>query len=688
MVIASPVPADTCTRPAPPVITGSAHAICRGDSVVLQATGCVGVVVWSTGQTGSQISVHPQQTTRYTAICRAPQGCVSCYADVWKITIQTPEPPTLTLSAGILCAGDALTITAANCAGTVVWPDGSTGLRFIDHPAVTTTYTAYCQGQACRSNPARPVAVQIGQPMKPTVQADQTEVCLGQATRLWATGCLGTVRWSDGQIGASREIRPTGSTDYRAVCQIGTCQSDSSTIFSIRVRSTAASIQLLTTLQNECPFQTVNLARALLDAPGGYVPGNTVEFRTGPLLTSAAVQSVGAVTAGTYYVFQHMADGCVHEPVAVQIKIVGCRNAIAPCQSDPPRVAIRLDTLDRRAGMVRLTGQLLGSAQTAHWQSNGTGLFTDTTVTLARYLASEQDRQRGYVTFALTTPDPDGNGPCLGQTASLSVAISAQESMVTGLGLSKQALEPVWISKERILLTYRFTVKNMGQTNLHSVQVTDNLEPALVTSGVRIMDITVRADSGLTVNPAYTGIGADTTLLLADRSWLLAGNEKHLTLAITANVGQANTLTFENIALAQARTATGTTYRDQSASGPDPDPDHNGDATDNSDPTTVTVPPANVAEAGTVFIPEGFSPNGDGINDLFVIRGLPAGQTVSLTVYNRWGQPVFQQNPYTNEWDGTTGTGNARQGLPDGTYFYVARLSDGREFFRFLTLSR
>ncbi len=689
-VLAQPIVADTCIRPAMPIISGSTHTICRGDSVQLSVGNCTGTVVWSTGQTGVQIGIRPQQTTRYTAICRTQQGCVSCYADVWKVTVQTPDAPVLTLSSGLLCAGDALTITAANCAGTVVWPNGSTGSQRIDYPDVTTTYTAYCQGETCRSNLARSVTVQIAQPPVPTVQVEQNTICLGQTTRLWATGCLGTVRWSDGKLGADRQIQPANAMTYRALCQVGTCVSDSSQPVLVNVQTQTSSLQLLTTLQNECPFQTVNLARALLDAPGGYVPTSTIEFRTGPLFSSAPVQSVGAVTAGTYYIFQHTADGCVRGPVAVQVRIVGCRNGIAPCQSNPASVVIRLDSLDRRAGVVRLSGQLRGSALSAHWQSNGTGLFIDTTLTSARYLASEQDRQRGSVTFALTTPDPDGAGPCLGQTASLSVTTAPDMTIATAtIGLSKQALEPVWITNETVSLSYRFTVKNMGQLPIKTVQVADNLEPVLLAAGVQIVNRAVRADSGWVVNPAYTGLGADTTLLVANSCSLPAGYEKHLWLTITANVGRANTLTFDNTAFAQGQTEAGITYRDQSANGTDPDPDHNGDPTDNSNVTTLTVPSATVAEGGSVFIPEGFSPNGDGINDLFVIRGIPAGQTLSLTVYNRWGQAVFQQTPYANEWDGTTNTGgNARSGLPDGTYFYVAHLSDGREYARFLTLSR
>ena len=67
-------------------------------------------------------------------------------------------------------------------------------------------------------------------------------------------------------------------------------------------------------------------------------------------------------------------------------------------------------------------------------------------------------------------------------------------------------------------------------------------------------------------------------------------------------------------------------------------------------------------------MPEGLSPNGDGDNDYFVVRGLDAYPDNDITIYNRWGNVVFQRNGYLNDWEGTN-TKNAN--LPDGTYFVV-----------------
>jgi gliding motility-associated-like protein len=83
------------------------------------------------------------------------------------------------------------------------------------------------------------------------------------------------------------------------------------------------------------------------------------------------------------------------------------------------------------------------------------------------------------------------------------------------------------------------------------------------------------------------------------------------------------------------------------------------------------------------FIPEGFSPNEDDINDLFVIRGILNFPSNDFRVFNRWGVQIYQAIPYTNAWDGKS-TSNLNVGgdtLPVGTYFYVLDLKDGSEVY-------
>lgn len=70
----------------------------------------------------------------------------------------------------------------------------------------------------------------------------------------------------------------------------------------------------------------------------------------------------------------------------------------------------------------------------------------------------------------------------------------------------------------------------------------------------------------------------------------------------------------------------------------------------------------------------GFSPNGDGINDYFVVDGITSLPGKKLTIMNRWGVEVYYSSDYQNDWDGK----NQKNGedLPEDTYFYVLRVDN------------
>jgi gliding motility-associated-like protein len=52
-----------------------------------------------------------------------------------------------------------------------------------------------------------------------------------------------------------------------------------------------------------------------------------------------------------------------------------------------------------------------------------------------------------------------------------------------------------------------------------------------------------------------------------------------------------------------------------------------------------------------IFIPNAFTPNGDGENDVFFVRGNGIDE-MQLVIYNRWGEKVFESNSKDNGWDG------------------------------------
>lgn len=72
-------------------------------------------------------------------------------------------------------------------------------------------------------------------------------------------------------------------------------------------------------------------------------------------------------------------------------------------------------------------------------------------------------------------------------------------------------------------------------------------------------------------------------------------------------------------------------------------------------------------------IPNYVTPDGNGIDDVFVIAGISNYPGNELTIFNRWGTVVYHTTNYQNNWDGrsTSKYNVAGDELPTGTYYYV-----------------
>ncbi len=90
----------------------------------------------------------------------------------------------------------------------------------------------------------------------------------------------------------------------------------------------------------------------------------------------------------------------------------------------------------------------------------------------------------------------------------------------------------------------------------------------------------------------------------------------------------------------------------------------------------IFVGNVDLGQGRSFIIPNAFSPNGDNINDKFVITGIEDKQESKLEVFNRWGTMVYRSSGqnYDNNWDGKSTESSmvsAGDDLPNGTYFYV-----------------
>lgn len=195
-------------------------------------------------------------------------------------------------------------------------------------------------------------------------------------------------------------------------------------------------------------------------------------------------------------------------------------------------------------------------------------------------------------------------------------ASSSSDMMISlnGPGSSVNASDP---------LTYTITVKNNGPTTATNINVKD-----ILPDGVQFVDLT----------PPTTG-SANYSNIDKGLTWTIGqlGNGEEATLTVTVKPTVAGDI--KN---------TATVTADQA----DPNPANN----------TATV----INTATGLTIPNVFTPNGDNINDAFVIPGLEHYPENEFTVINRWGATVYDKKGYQNNWDGS--------GLNEGTYFYLLKV--------------
>ncbi|PBQ32307.1 hypothetical protein CNR22_11180 [Sphingobacteriaceae bacterium] len=274
--------------------------------------------------------------------------------------------------------------------------------------------------------------------------------------------------------------------------------------------------------------------------------------------------------------------------------------------------------------------------------------------------------------------DPDKNSPtdvADGNPTNNNVATSVMFEPNKFFGITK-AGEIHKSDNDSYDITYTITVHNLGNDTVRDVILKDSLfEMAIrnpVTYSIRSGPISL--GGGLVGNSSYDG-KTDINLVTPLASKIAPNTTSSLYFII--NVVPGTVTAISNSAYGSGVVASGLTstmvLSDTSNAGSNPDANNNGvwnEASDNV-PTVLLI-----SNTHTLFIPEGFSPDGDANNQYFVIQGLSELGNNSLTVFNRWGNKVYSSSNYDNTWDGTPNVSGTigKDKLPPGTYYYILEM--------------
>ncbi|EOR94991.1 hypothetical protein ADIARSV_1862 [Arcticibacter svalbardensis MN12-7] len=395
--------------------------------------------------------------------------------------------------------------------------------------------------------------------------------------------------------------------------------------------------------------------------------GTTVQQETNPLHGSIAVGETGIITytpvagyTGTD-VFTYTlvtSDGLQSLPINVTVSITGLPPIAPAINVNVPLNGSTTINIPLPAGsFIKIT------TPPTH------GTYTINPVT-GEIIYTPNPGYSGPDEFEYTVTDGAGNESTPGKVT-IAVNVPAK------IGLAKALTSISKNTDGSYNIKFTFTIVNYGDYRIERLSLTDNLLTALAGNQFNVSGIA--ASGSLLINSSFNG-NTDQELLLNTSS--IQPLYKETVVVDLVVLVTTDETTFLNRALVKGLSVLdGAATTDESTNGLSPDSQISGDPTP-SDPTPFTL------EKETVFIPGGFSPNNDGINDNLIIQNA-LGKKVDIEIFNRWGNRVFRSKEYQNTWNGKCTEGiHMGEDVPVGTYYYIVVLDNKEKKAGYLTINR
>lgn len=190
----------------------------------------------------------------------------------------------------------------------------------------------------------------------------------------------------------------------------------------------------------------------------------------------------------------------------------------------------------------------------------------------------------------------------------------------------------------------------VGNNYAGDIQLTSTGVPDLVVATVK--STVTKAPVIVTANNLQRNYGKDTPTLTAGYTGFVNGEDETVLTALPVITSTATAASPPGKYPVKAEGAAAANYDFTYVNG------------------TLTVLDINGIQP---VIPNAFSPNGDGINDTWIIKNLDTFPNCTVDIYTRGGRQVYHSVNYTNPWNGKYNGSN----LPAGVYYYVINLNNG-----------
>jgi gliding motility-associated-like protein len=649
---------DTITitvNPDPVVTISPDVSICAGANTPLTVSGGT-QYYWDVGASGLScyFCPNPVASPSATITYSVTVESAGCTKDTSVTVTVHPLPVVLVQQAptGALCQGDTVMLAVTPVFATYLWSTGETTSGITDQPAVTTTYwITATDANGCEDSDSVTVTIN---PLPPVDAGADVTICKGASATLNAAGA-DTYTWEPGTLsGPVQSVAPTTTTIYTVTgADVNGCEATDSIIVAI----------------NSLPIVDAGPNHPICEGSSTAITATgAMTYTWEPGTQNGQTITVSPTTHTTYTVTGVDANGCTGvDSVTITI--------------DPVPV-VTISATDTQLCEGESATLTASGAFGYSWSPGGSGASINVTPTVTTgYLVTGIDANgcEDTATIIVTvqelptviiTGDTD---ICEGESTTLTASGADSYGWPTN---------PLLVSPSATT-TYSVTGTNISGCD-DSTSITVVVHPLpLVDAGtdVNICDgdtVTLTANGANTyfwtpggpgqsivaapsIATTYSVVGTDTWGCADDDDVtvsvfalpnvsampaIVCPGEPALLTATTDQAGlnytwQPGSMTGDSIVVTPYST---TTYTVTGI-----------DANGCEDTTVVTITVRNdCPQPGPVLeIPTAFSPNGDGLNDIFRIEHSENFTLTSIRVFNRWGQVVFETSDISSGWDGT-----------------------------------
>ncbi len=193
--------------------------ICRGDSLQLSLSSNIPInqYVWSTTSTQSTITVNPQNTSTYSVIATDTNSCVDSTSRI--VTVHDNPTVSITATDTHICANAATTLTAnANVNVNYAWNIGAPTMSNTYYPATSSTYTVVVtDSNSCTATDS--IFILVNNQPQLVIASNPNSICIGDTAQLSVSSNIPTLSylWNTGATTTNIIAFPSTSTTYSVI---------------------------------------------------------------------------------------------------------------------------------------------------------------------------------------------------------------------------------------------------------------------------------------------------------------------------------------------------------------------------------------------------------------------------------------------------------------------------------------